>query len=104
MLGGAALVFFDCGEALIEGKGLLNLFETLNNIVKAYSNSFFMEFLTLVLRIQSLIHRFEALFHASKLSAHLPQLRRKKILHDLTSFLDDAHDNKSLLWVILHPF
>jgi hypothetical protein len=38
------------------------------------------------------------------LSAHLPQLRRKKILHDLTSFLDDAHDNKSLLWVILHPF
>jgi hypothetical protein len=78
-LGGALFIFFDCREALVEGKGLLDKFQALNNALMTNAIGFF--------------DGVKPFIHSRELAAHLPQLRREKILYNLASFFDDAHEN-----------
>lgn len=71
-LGGAALVVFEVGDALVEGEGLLDQFEALAKVLVTDSVDF--------------IHGVEA-------STNFAQFRRQKILQNLTDIFDNAHGN-----------
>jgi hypothetical protein len=74
-----ALVGFDCGKTLVEGEGLLDEFEPLNDILVANPTGLF--------------DKIQALSNNSNLSPHFAQLWSEEILQYLTSFFDDTHEN-----------
>ena len=76
-LGGLPFIGFDGSEALVEGEGLLDEFEPLDDIFVANAIGLF--------------DRVEAFVHGRKLAANFPQLWGEKILDYLPSFVYNAH-------------
>lgn len=77
LLGRLLLIRFDRRKAFVEGEGRLDEFEPLNDILMANSTCFF--------------DKVKALTYDSKFRAEFTQLRRKKVLQNLASFVYNAH-------------
>jgi hypothetical protein len=75
--GGAPFVGFEVGDALVEGEGLLDLFQTLRDALEADAVHFF--------------HGVKALINGHKLAPHFMQFRREETVQDLANILDNAH-------------